>query len=179
MESPAPEEDPQVASDQHSNGVSSSVNVEGSQYHEVSTTENIPTKSGYEDSMSGVPFESDRPVSAGTAHSGQFELENPEEAAILASLTAATKIRSGGAQDVDKPAAIGGPLLARPESSDGINPDSAFSFAKASRQQMDFTGTRKGPALNTGPSGDPVRKQVNEGADQPYAGTCGEPRTPS
>lgn len=43
---------------------------------------------------------------------------------------------------------IDGPFLARPQSSDGVDTDSAFSFAKASRQQMDFNGTRKGKVSN-------------------------------
>lgn len=140
-----PEEQPlQDVEQSHSDEFQSTVPVEGSQYQEISQTQLVPIKSGPEDVLSETDLEGERPVSAGTGYSSQYDFENTDDAALFASLDADAKAKSRRVLTSVEDSA-GGPLLARPDSSDGINADTAFSFAKAARQQMDLTGTRKGP----------------------------------
>ena len=176
MESPAPELDQQLDIDQQGNGNDSDfgANAKSSQYQEISTTQSIPTKSGNEDPLSGGFVESERPISAGTSHSSQFDLENSEDVALLAALTTHSKTRSEEALEANEPTAIGGPLLARPESSDGINADAIFSFAKANRQQMDFTGTRKCPVSHVTSITAQAEENAHDNFDQEYARMEGE-----
>lgn len=176
METATPEHNERSHTAHHEHGLGSvlSESAEDSQYHEVSTTQSVPAKTGDEEPLSSGFDDSDRPVSAGTSHSGQFELENPEEAAFLASVTTHTRTQPRIANESVDVAPTGGQLLARPPSSDGISADAAFSFTRASRQQMDFTGTRKGPVTNLTAEAGQDQEEGNYNADRDYTMSDGK-----
>ena len=117
--------------------------IEDSEYLEIRSTERVPTKTVDEALPSDTPFEAGRPVSAGTTYSNQSELDNSDVAAVLAKNEAKPRDPSE-----DGGAAINATLLTRPDELRDGNVDAAFSFAKASRQHMDFASTRKGPPPN-------------------------------
>ena len=135
----SPESDDRIRSEEFHTPMS----MEGNQYREIRTTQPVPTKSEYDDPMSDVDPESERPVSAGTAHGDHLGSENAED--VLAELAVNADNRPGRIASTNEPS---GQLLVRPTSSDMPNLDTSFSFARASRHQIDFTGTWKGPAIN-------------------------------
>lgn len=126
---------------QHDEDVGTPILTEGTEYQEVTSIESIPTKTGDEIPRSDTPFESDRPHSAGSTHSGHFEVDNATVAAELAEIDAKRKDNM-----VESEPLMNTRLLTRPDESDVAGVNATFTFRKASQQQMDFTGTRKGPA---------------------------------
>ena len=77
----------------------------------------------------------------------QSDFENAEDAAVLAQLTHKSNMADDEHFIFDGNENNG--LLSRPKSSGRPNAESNFSFAKVSHEQIDLTGTRKGPAMNT------------------------------
>ena len=152
MSTPTLRQDDQPASDDRSNNEvqytdlesQAPLRVEDSQYQELITTDRIPTKTGDGDT---VQFVSERPVSAGTAHSSQFEFDEAEDDDVLARYVAEPKasVEHSIARDEQ---GVNASLLTRPDATAKSDKASGFSFSRVSVQQMDFTGTRKGPAFH-------------------------------
>ncbi|KAK3705738.1 hypothetical protein LTR37_013181 [Vermiconidia calcicola] len=152
MSTPTLRQDDQPASDDRSNNEvqytdlesQAPLRVEDSQYQELITTDRIPTKTGDGDT---VQFVSERPVSAGTAHSSQFEFDEAEDDDVLARYVAEPKasVEHSIARDEQ---GVNASLLTRPDATAKSDKASGFSFSRVSVQQMDFTGTRKGPAVH-------------------------------
>lgn len=124
-----------------------------SQYHEVTSTQRIPTKSGEED---GMHVDTDRPGSAGSSNSMPLP---DEDVAILAD-TSASK-----SQEID-PTSV--PFMKRPSlSRDFSQPwqdcSATFTFGQHRKRPMDLHGKRTyGTAT---PAGNPSKQQSGP-ADQ-------------
>lgn len=138
------------------------------QHQEISSIRIIATKTGDEDPVSDTQFE--RPVSAGTTHSSQYEFDNTDDAAELEKLTYkpnGDEPVTGSIHDDD----LGSRFLSRPEPLDAQNVGTGFSFNKPSRQQMDFTSTRLaskqsntvGPNNETYPNGEDGSSSKEQG----------------
>lgn len=126
------------------NATQPSVQVEDSQYQEINSLHSDRTGPGDEEAVSETQFDNERPGSAGTVQSASLDSDHmglPEELAVD------TEIRQER-ESVEDATSIGSRLLSRPNSAGDVRVENGFSFAKASRQQMDVLGTRKGPALN-------------------------------
>ncbi|KAK3691772.1 hypothetical protein LTR37_018430 [Vermiconidia calcicola] len=188
MSTPTLRQDDQPASDDRSNNEvqytdeesSAPLRVEDSQYQELITTDRIPTKTGDGETVSETQFVGERPVSAGTAHSSQFEFDETEDDVVLAKYAAEPKASVEHSIGRDEQG-VNASLLARPGVIAKSDEARGFSFSRASRQQMDFTGTRKGPALHVANTieqggndppghGDPEETRVQEAAPESVHG---------
>ncbi|KAI7563284.1 hypothetical protein KC316_g12720 [Hortaea werneckii] len=102
--------------------------------------QSVPTKTGDEVDH-GAQHDEERPQTAGTSHSETTNLDE-EDATFLETVThrGTTKDAAGNSQAVTNAQ----PMFTGPPQTSSNGSGQAFSFAPATPQQLDMTGTRKG-----------------------------------
>ena len=144
------------ASMQDTAGHQDDLQVEDSQYHEFSDTRSVPLKAGDEEVVVETQLRDERPRTTGST-SSQFEFDNSPGAAFLAEMMASNQQNQEAALITR---AFPSVPLARPDLSGDSIAGTGFSFARASRQHLDFNGTRKIQAV----SGEPGIERTDEAA---------------
>lgn len=151
----------------HGSDIEASIQVEDSQYEEISTAYSIPTKTGEEDFVNDTQLDAERPTSRGTTQSGHSDFDDEEDMKLYRS----AKVRRDQTAAVNDPPATGS-LLSRPALTEEPEVNINFAFTKATPRPMDFTGTRKGPVTDM-PCPDSA---TNESAEQTIAAVDGHPQ---
>ena len=148
MASQAPQPGNHVAGeplDDDNDDRSASIHVENPQYHEVSESFAVPTKTGDEEAVRETQYDDERPVTAGSVQSAPSDYNDASDGFVLAGLMA-SQVRP---DEIDEPPAKQATVFVRPSIETEAESPLMFTFGKASRPQLDMVGTRKGPLATT------------------------------
>lgn len=150
MDTPSHHNEPDVSHGTNQHADSSEhgplVQVAETQYQEAVETHFVPTKTGEPEVICETQLEEERPHTRGSTHSAHTDFEETEDGVILAAFTVVRKEESAAADNDDELVGDVGSFITRPRPAETPVAEIGFSFTKATRQHMDFTGTRKGPA---------------------------------
>ena len=143
-----------------------------SQFAENSTTQSIQ-EYPEDDIVWGDPEREDgHPVSADAPNSDNSELGDPEDVVVLEQSEQGGHSERARAVEENQPA-FNARMFSRPDSSEEPDVDATFSFGKASRQQMDFVGKRKGPVSYATPMVVHANKSAQENSTREDANSQG------